>query len=351
MLTYERQNYALRTLNFYSKSDVKIVVLDASKNAINSDLITKLGNNIVYIHSQLDYISRLKSSLEIIDTPYVSLLADEEFFSLESCDSIINFLQENNEYSSATGLVINFKKYKGECLLSKGYEWSNYHVSSDNPGLRIMFHFNPYVFSSIYGVNRTEYFKKAIITLPSKNFYSVDFEFLFEQHFELAIVFLGKSKVLDLYYQFKSFELDSLRNLNDNFCELKGISNTDWLSDNIFLSEVLNYISQFINDLNSDIIKNNEYKQMCFNALINFCANEKTTKKNFKSGNINQIVKIIINRLPIRIINLLKILLKMIFPKSTLIIWEPCEVFFKANKISKNTDLFSITRHINNYKI
>ena len=119
--------FVKRLIKYWQENfESKIFILDGSDIEINkSNLNLSETNNIKYIHCKnKTYFERYIKISELLNTKYVQLVADDEIFLRSGVEKCLNFLEENQNYSSCTGSVVLFDLLgKNEIL---GYDVYNY---------------------------------------------------------------------------------------------------------------------------------------------------------------------------------------------------------------------------------
>ena len=78
--TYNRHNYLKRTLKYWNNKEAIIHVLDGSDKPLPIKIIRSFGQNIKYHYLKLSLIERIGYSQKLINTKYVALLSDDEFY-------------------------------------------------------------------------------------------------------------------------------------------------------------------------------------------------------------------------------------------------------------------------------
>jgi glycosyltransferase domain-containing protein len=193
--TYERQEYALRNMKYWSNKDVCVMVLDGSDQPIDSELLSPLvGQNIIYEHSPCSSMQRLMSVLPKLNTKYVAMLSDDEFYIPSAIEACIYELENDVSLVSCFGRCILFNHHKGALKTKLAYKnMTDYSVQHSNPDDRVLYHMNNYRPSTICSIMRTDVWKSAISCIDD-DLYKVFA--LGELQFEIASSYLGKSKVL-----------------------------------------------------------------------------------------------------------------------------------------------------------
>lgn len=196
MLSFERQLFVIRSMKYWSNKNVKLVVLDGSKRAIKSSFLKSLNlnRNIYYEHYKSSYVKRLKRATSLVNTKYVALIGDDEFYIPSTVEKCINELDKNNELVSCIGRAVGFWPMDGAVYgRSKYPELLDYKILHNEPKERIKFHMRNYVPSLVYGVTRSFQWKIATSAIIEKEFTVFA---IFELQMEMILSFCGKSKVI-----------------------------------------------------------------------------------------------------------------------------------------------------------
>jgi len=105
IFTYERKQDLERLVKYWSSTDVKVIILDAS----NQPAKIVNSKNLKYFHTPNTPLhKRLLKFSEIVETKYILLSPDDDFFALEGIGQTLKFLDNNSEFSSAQGLRVRF---------------------------------------------------------------------------------------------------------------------------------------------------------------------------------------------------------------------------------------------------
>ena len=67
--TYNRQQYALRNIHYWSNRGPEIHVLDGSAVPVRDELLSSVGPNIHYHHWPISMIGRISKVREVLTTP------------------------------------------------------------------------------------------------------------------------------------------------------------------------------------------------------------------------------------------------------------------------------------------
>tara|TARA_B100000989_G_scaffold83491_1_gene59810 strand:+ start:2740 stop:3816 length:1077 start_codon:yes stop_codon:yes gene_type:complete len=209
IFSYNRQRCLQRSIDYWLNYNVKILILDGSETKLD---VSHLNNkNITYIYDPRSLHDRLLSSINYIDTEFVMLSADDEFYLPSAISSCINFLLNNSNFSSCGGRAVKFYTKKNQVNGYKCYPGlENLALDDDNAIKRVKKHFSKYVPAHFYSVTRSNIFKIICKNVFEKNYKVYSF---FELQFEFLVMVSGKSKIIP--------ELMWLRNKEEIQIEVK----------------------------------------------------------------------------------------------------------------------------------
>lgn len=198
MPTCRRQDYVFRNLEYWSKTDVKIIILDDSPKCIDKKIINKLNKNITYIHSQKPYSDRLEIAANEITTKYTQLICDDEFYIISAISACIDELEKDVSIISCSGCCLKFNYSKEKNLIKSHIVYESLTYKYDytmiaDPIDRMSKYMENYVPFLMYGVVRSIYWKKAFKIPSKKNFNFFAYE---EIQINIFLSLAGKSKVL-----------------------------------------------------------------------------------------------------------------------------------------------------------
>ena len=207
--TYNRQSYARRTINYWSKTDINLIVLDGSKLSIEESYIKKLPSNIKYIHNNSSLYSRIYSIIDMVDSEFVMLGCDDEFYTASALKNCIKQLKKNTSLVSCIGLAASFDWNKNSVIAERIYPRlkANY-LNYDDSNKRILKHFSRYKQSHLYAVSKSKFWKVIAKAIFSKEF---NFFAAWELQFEYLLPYAGKSLVIPELMWLRSQENQPIR--------------------------------------------------------------------------------------------------------------------------------------------
>jgi len=192
--TYFRQSYALRLMRYWNDKGPKVIVLDGTDCPIPQKDLVGLGSSVVYMHNPVSMHERIRSSLNLIETDYVALNGDDEFYIPSAVIKCIQELQRNQELVACCGRALAFYPRLGSIYSNLQYPMlKNYSLDSGVPENRLTYHMTKYVPSLIYAISKKDPWKKAWIYTSHEEFpaYAIG-----ELQFEMCMSVAGKSRVL-----------------------------------------------------------------------------------------------------------------------------------------------------------
>ena len=215
LVTYNRQDYALRNMRYWSGRGAIILVLDGTNQCIDSELLEGLEANIKYHHLPISVHERLAHSINLIEetSDFVALYGDDEFFSPSALENCIVELEKDPNLVACMGRTIGFNPTENGLVGRPWYsEMKDYALMQDDPIERMGTHMGDYTCSTIYAVIRTPIWKHEIDVFTKHIFTVFSME---EYMFEMVVAFMGKSKVIPVLYWFRSLENERIIQ-NDN---------------------------------------------------------------------------------------------------------------------------------------
>ena len=207
--TYQRQAFALRCMQYWSGKDVTIIIIDGTKNSLDTNFLSKLKSNIKYIHSPVSLYERMLHTTNLIETEYCMLGCDDEFYIPSALNSCLVNLSLDNKLVTCTGRAIEFNWHNNSVVGGNVYEkFKDLNLDDTNPMERINKHFSNYEPAHTYGVCRSSIWKVAAKVIFSKEY---PFFAAMELQLELLLLFAGKSLVIPEFFWLRSEEGTPLR--------------------------------------------------------------------------------------------------------------------------------------------
>lgn len=226
--TYERHHYLARSAKFWSNyKDISVRYADGSIAPLGIDW--SKYSNIHYLHSRTSFASRILKISEGIESPYVCLLCDDEYFIPSALGTCVDFLDSNPDYVACMGRAIGFRRFGSNLRFTRQYpKLYNRTLSSKEPYERLISHFSDYTPAHIFAVTRSEVFVNAI-----RASFNIDLKIfaLFELIEEFLVASAGRTCVLPELYWLRSFEAPPIRNIGESDFDLDKLFGNWWLND------------------------------------------------------------------------------------------------------------------------
>ncbi|MDA7697755.1 TIGR00180 family glycosyltransferase [Candidatus Pelagibacter sp.] len=192
--TYKRQKFALRAMKYWSGKAVRVIIVDGSKKPINDKHLNQLKPNIRYVHNPVKLYKRLFATINLINTQYVMLGCDDEFYIPSALSKCINRLSQDPKLVTCTGLAFKFE-WNGKSVVAYDIysKLINRNLNNPDPMIRLKTHFSDYVPLHMYGVTQSSLWKIAAKAIFSKEY---SFFAAGEIQIEFLLLFAGKSLVI-----------------------------------------------------------------------------------------------------------------------------------------------------------
>lgn len=271
IFTYNRHKYLKRTLKYWSKYNIKLLILDGSDIEFRDSSLE--DKNIKYIYGPKDLYQRILSSINHIETEFMIMGSDDEFYLPSGLISCINFMIKETSFSSCGGVALGFgKKEEKNFFGQERYPaLKNLILDHDFAAERVQKHFSNYVPAHFCSVIRSNTWKKICKHVFDKEF---SFHAALELQVEFLVLVNGKTKIIS--------ELMWMRNMNENTPH-RGTSPATT-------------VSFTINDWWYDKRYKNEKKDFLF-RMKNACEELSITENSkFKEDKIAQFFKLYINK-------------------------------------------------------
>jgi glycosyltransferase domain-containing protein len=202
--TFERHKYLERILDYYSITNLKIIIGDSTKTTFSN---LHKYNNIEYYHlPDMHPIEKLNKMLKLVKSPYVVLCADDDFITPTGINESIKFLEENKDYDMAHGHYIGFNPPGNEVDPNGRFCWSPKYVfpilDFEGPVERVTHYFKDFATPLFYGV-----YRKNILQLMRSEAEKYTNDYIFQEHLTALISLIySKEKHLDVLYCFRERE-------------------------------------------------------------------------------------------------------------------------------------------------
>ena len=239
---YNRPAYLERQIDFWSQTDVKLCILDGSRESAPQALIDRMGPNVYYRHLPIGFNERLVMACDLVQTKYVALLGDDELYAPQGLRDCINQLESDSRLVAAVGRSMFFFYRDGEIIAHQTYEKSQNLVhtfGSDIDRLDeslVDITRGPYL---LYGLFNADQWKTAVRVSYGRKYAS---GYVYEFAFHLIATLLGPSIMVDSLVWMRSGENPAMS--SDAVNRKIGIG--EWGTDSKYSDEVTHFVDSVV---------------------------------------------------------------------------------------------------------
>lgn len=196
---HNRPERLRRLLDYYSRTDVRILVPDSSTHRFSD---ADSYPQITYLHQPgMHFLLKINEVLPLIKTPYVFYCADDDFIVPEAVEKLVHFLDAHPDYQTAQGHYLTFEPQKKKIEFTPRYvRHFDKKIEADTAVGRLK-QYKDFYASNLYSVIRTDTFKRMYTacftpegTLRFNNL------FLAEEYFNLFSLIHGNYATLPVFY-------------------------------------------------------------------------------------------------------------------------------------------------------
>ena len=206
--SFDRHNFLRRSWDYWSNKPFYVIYADGSKEPCTG---LKESKNLTYFHDPRDFWQRLDFLVSQVNTKYICLLDDDEYYAPEALKKCQDFLNKNNDYVACMGRAIRFEKEGSVLKFRNEYPGlKDKLLDSELARDRLLKHFNLYAPAHCHSVTRIDVFKdvQAGASYISRKF---DIYSIWELINEFLVPASGKSCVLPILFWFRSMEAVPIR--------------------------------------------------------------------------------------------------------------------------------------------
>jgi glycosyltransferase domain-containing protein len=242
---YNRPAYLERQIDYWSRTDVHLCILDGSKESAPQSLIDRMGPNVFYSHLPIGLNERLVMACDLVQTKYVALLGDDELYAPHGLQDCITQLEVDDRLVACVGRTLFFFERDGAIYGHQSYEKSEdleHTFGSSIDRLHeslIDITKGPYL---LYGLFRTSEWKKAVRVAYGRKYAS---GYTYEFAFHLIATLLGPSKMVESLVWMRSGENPAMS--SDAVNRKIGIG--EWGAETKHASEVSFFTESVVNTI------------------------------------------------------------------------------------------------------
>lgn len=196
---HNRPDRLRRLLDYYSRTDIQILVPDSSVNRFPA---VADYPQITYLHQpKMHFLCKIKEVLPLIKTPYVLYCADDDFTVPEAIEQIADFLDSHPDIHTAQGHYLTFEPTSKKIEFTPRYIRHFDKKIVANSGTERLAEYKNIYASNLYGIIRTEIFKRMYTAcFTAKGELRFKNLFLAEEYFNLFSLIHGNYTTLPVFY-------------------------------------------------------------------------------------------------------------------------------------------------------
>jgi glycosyltransferase domain-containing protein len=240
--TYGRHDFVRRQISYWSDSAVTVHIMDGSPDPIESEFLVNLPPNIKYRHSNDDFFARMCAATEVIDTPYVAMLGDDDLFVKSGLKRCIEHLDDKAEVFGVVGRSMYFFHQRGVVFGEpKHSEATNYERDIQGGISRLHNLYHPGKIGAVaYGVFRSDQWKPVIRATYAKRYSS---GYVYDTFLRTLLTYTEEIEVVEAVTWLCSGENPPIKN-QSSFN--RSVDLIEWLDDPKFKDEVMDFKSRLV---------------------------------------------------------------------------------------------------------
>lgn len=164
LITCNRPEYLLRSVSYYSQTQLQIDIYDGSQDNYESLISPFLGERIRYHHfPNAGSIQRARVALAQVNTEFVKILADDDYSLIDGLGSCLSYLRHNPDYIACFGLILAYTEsiQKIQYHLSEQHNF-NFQLDQDDSSSRVAQFWSQCSYGLQHAIFRTEHYKKCL---------------------------------------------------------------------------------------------------------------------------------------------------------------------------------------------
>ena len=253
ILSRGREDILARTLKYWSKINIAVLVLHNTENPID---VQEIGSNITYVVEKLNYGERCGRVSAYLTTDYAILSSDDELYLPSALVEMKRVLENRTSIVSVGGMTIAVGKYGPVRTAVPCYtNMRLYSNLGDSSFERLLNHFNEpsgYRNGAIYRLMRKELMNDLMNTFSTLNLISTPY--IYEVTGDILVTALGKSVYLPNIYWIRNWINQPVGHRTWD----RKLYFSNWVSDRKYERELLFWGEQLreIADLNQEEYSN-----------------------------------------------------------------------------------------------
>jgi glycosyltransferase domain-containing protein len=301
--SYERHEYLLRAIAFWSNSLARVIILDGSTKPFSDDiqLMIKSLSNIQYIHNTGSYALRLSEAAKHLVTDYVVTMGDDEFHLKTGLEAALSVLEQNPDIVGCIGQSVAYRSDEDGLIYGKGYPHENYQVVQESVVDRLCYAMEDYNGATSYAVLNRSCWGKSYGSLGG---WSSPYAGEIQQ--ALITYICGKLVSVSSLYWLRSFDVPPVHGTQFN----RELHFYDWWNDERFSDEREEFVGLIASELLSNGCNSSEEAKVIVNSAVesylDFCIRY-SVENSTNTFIFRQYVKMLLRKfVPENIIDLIK---------------------------------------------
>lgn len=223
--------YLSQTLEFWKKTNAKIIVLDASDKSFEGNL----SSSAIYLHMpKSSYTNRMAIAVSLVKTNYVVMACDDELYVPSVLSDCLRILADEPEYVSAIGAAVSIESNGAFGFWGKQYSHLQSGAKQSDCDLsRVRSNFTNWGTRYYYSVTRSNPWKLVWGSISLGNYSPFEMP---ELQLEFALSCYGKIFLVP--------RVMWVRNRIENPRRAETVKVLDWWYGSEYSDEVKNFISQ-----------------------------------------------------------------------------------------------------------
>ena len=235
--TFGRHDFVRRQIGYWSNSSATIHIMDGSPDPIGQKDLENLSSNIKYHHSKDDFFARMRAATDLISTPYVATLGDDDLFLTTGLQESIRRLEAEPKLFGVVGRAVYFFFQRGKVLGNQTHAQSGNYPDAIDTGiarLNNLYHEGK-IGGLAYGVYRSEGWRSAIRSTYGKTYSCA---YVYDSFLRTMLTYLGEIKVSESLVWLCSGENPPIKN-ESSFN--RKVDLIDWFDGVEYVEEVADY--------------------------------------------------------------------------------------------------------------
>lgn len=189
--TYRREQHVRRAVDYWSQSDRPFIVVDGSPVAVE----LRMPSNGTYLHRpESPFQIRVSEGLELANSEYSVLCADDDFHAFTGLDECVRFLNGHPDFVSTQGRYLAFPRRKSSTTFEIYRYARELQIDGETIDQRLRSAVSPYM-HVVYSVTRTSELRAAWSAM--KNVSQLN---ALELGTALITLSAGKHRMLPIFY-------------------------------------------------------------------------------------------------------------------------------------------------------